>query len=61
MLLVLPDLLLSYTLAKGIKQYGFFSYAANKALHFSDQERTTIMTVFQIIDEGLNSRIDDFS
>jgi AraC family transcriptional activator of pobA len=61
MLLVHPDLLLSYPLAKGIKQYGFFSYAANEALHLSDQERTTIMTVFQIIDEELNSRIDDFS
>jgi AraC family transcriptional activator of pobA len=61
MLLVHPDLLLSYPLAKGIKQYGFFSYAANEALHLSDQERTTIMMVFQIIDEELNSRIDDFS
>lgn len=61
MLLVHPDLLLSYPLAKQIKQYGFFSYAANEALHLSDQERVTIMTVFRIIDEELNSRIDDFS
>jgi AraC family transcriptional activator of pobA len=61
MLLIHPDLLRSYSISKTIKQYGFFSYAANEALHLSDQERTTIMTVFSIIDEELNARIDDFS
>jgi AraC family transcriptional activator of pobA len=61
MLLVHPDLFLSYPLSQSIKQYGFFSYAANEALHLSEQERATIMTVFEIIDEELNSRIDDFS
>ncbi|MBS7566686.1 helix-turn-helix transcriptional regulator [Mucilaginibacter sp. Bleaf8] len=61
MLLVHPDLLLSYPIAKKIKQYGFFSYAANEALHLSEQERATIMTIFNIIDEELTSRIDDFS
>lgn len=60
-LLVHPDLLLSYPLAKKIKQYHFFSYAANEALHVSDQERKTIMRVFESIDEELNGRIDDFS
>jgi AraC family transcriptional activator of pobA len=60
-LLIHPDFLLSYPLARKIKQYGFFSYAANEALHLSDQERATIMNVFKIIDEELNSRIDDFS
>jgi AraC family transcriptional activator of pobA len=61
MLLVHPDLFLSYPVAKLIKQYGFFSYAANEALHLSDQERATVMTVFEIINEELTSRIDDFS
>jgi AraC-like DNA-binding protein len=61
MLLVHPDLLLAYPLSRKIKQYGFFSYAANEALHLSDQERKTIINVFSIIDEELNSRIDDFS
>lgn len=60
-LLIHPDFLLSYPLARKIKQYGFFSYAANEALHLSDQERATIMNIFKIIDEELNSRIDDFS
>jgi AraC family transcriptional activator of pobA len=60
-LLIHPDFLLSYGVAKKIKQYGFFSYAANEALHLSEEERATIMTVFKIIDDELNSRIDDFS
>lgn len=61
MLLIHPDFLLSYTLASKIKQYGFFSYAANEALHLSDQEKTTILSIFTIIDDELESRIDDFS
>ena len=61
LLLVHPDFFLSYSLAKKIRQYGFFSYAANEALHLSDKERATIMAVFKIIGEELNSRIDDFS
>lgn len=61
LLLVHPDFLLSYVLAKNISHYGFFSYAVNEALHLSDPERTTIMSVFKIISEELSSRIDDFS
>lgn len=61
MLLVHPDLFLSYPLAKRIKEYGFFSYAANEALHLSDEEREIILTVFDIINSELSSRIDDFS
>ena len=61
MLLIHPDFLLSYPLAKKIKQYGFFSYSANEALHLSDKEKATIISIFNIVEEELNSRIDDFS
>jgi len=61
LLLIHPDFLLSYPLAKKIRQYGFFSYSANEALYLSDQEKNTIMSIFSIIDEELKSRIDDFS
>jgi len=61
LLLVHPDFFLSYALAKNIGHYGFFSYSANEALHLSDAERITIMSVFKILSEELNSRIDDFS
>lgn len=60
-LLVHPDFLWNYALAKGIKQYGFFSYSANEALHLSDQERSVIISIFEMIKSELNSRIDDFS
>jgi AraC family transcriptional activator of pobA len=60
-LLIHPDFFLSYPLAKKIKHYGFFSYDTNEALHLSDQERTTIVSIFQIIEQELEGRIDDFS
>lgn len=55
------DFLQGYPLAAKIKQYGFFSYATNEALHLSEQEKTTVSAVFDIIQEELNNRIDDFS
>jgi AraC family transcriptional regulator, transcriptional activator of pobA len=60
-LLIHPDFFRNYPLAKKIKQYGFFSYSANEALHLSDKEKATIISIFKIIEEELNSRIDDFS
>lgn len=60
-LLIHPDFFLGYPLSKKIKQYGFFSYSANEALHLSDKEKETIIAIFKIIEEELNSRIDDFS
>jgi len=55
------DFLQGYPLAAKVKQYGFFSYASNEALHLSDQERSTVSAIFTIIQEELSSRIDDFS
>ncbi|MEO6684576.1 MAG: helix-turn-helix transcriptional regulator [Dyadobacter sp.] len=60
-LIIHPDFLRGYPLAKKIKQYGFFSYASNEALHLSQKERTTILSIYDIIGDELNSRIDDFS
>lgn len=60
-LLIHPDFLWNYPLAKKIRQYGFFSYTANEALHLSENEKTTIISIFNMIEAELNSRIDDFS
>ena len=60
-LIIHPDFLQGYPLARKLKQYGFFSYATNEALHLSDKERATILSIYTIIQEELNSRIDDFS
>ncbi|GAB3557220.1 helix-turn-helix domain-containing protein [Spirosoma fluminis] len=60
-LLIHPDFLLGYPLARSIKQYGFFSYATHEALHLSEDEKRTILDIFTMIDHELNSRIDDSS
>jgi len=60
-LIIHPDFLLSYPLANKIRQYGFFSYSANEALHLSAKEKETIIPIFKNIDNELQSRIDDFS
>lgn len=60
-LLIDPDFLLHYPIARKIRQYGFFSYSTNEALHLSEDEKETIVAIFKMIDVELNSRIDDFS
>ena len=60
-LLFHPDFLAGHPMAKKIKQYGFFSYSVNEALHLSDKEKETIVSIFKNIDEELQNRIDDFS
>jgi AraC family transcriptional activator of pobA len=60
-LLVHPDFFLGYPLAKAVKQYGFFSYSANETLHLSEAEKAMIISILQMIESELNSRIDDFS
>ena len=60
-LFIHPDFLMTYHLATKIRQYGFFSYSANEALHLSDNEKITIISIFKIIEDELKSRIDDFS
>lgn len=60
-LLIHPDFFLGFPLAKEIKQYGFFSYSTNEALHLSEEEKLTINSIFQLIEAELNSRIDDWS
>ena len=60
-LLIHPDFLLGHPLAKKMKQYGYFAYSVNEALHLSDQERQTILSVYHIMEQELNSRLDEFS
>jgi AraC family transcriptional activator of pobA len=60
-LLIHPDFLLGFPLAKKIRQYGFFSYSANEALHLSEAEKDTILAIFDMIEAELSSRIDDYS
>ncbi|TDE17079.1 helix-turn-helix domain-containing protein [Dyadobacter psychrotolerans] len=50
-LLFHPDFLYKHPLAAAIKNYGFFSYAVNEALHLSEKEEKNIFEIFEKIDE----------
>ncbi len=60
-LLFHPDFIRNHPLGQNIRQYGFFSYEINEALHLSDNEKQTVLSVFKNIEEELHHSIDDFS
>jgi AraC family transcriptional activator of pobA len=60
-LLIHPDFIRNYPLGRNIKNYGFFSYDIHEALHLSDKERSTILSIFNHIEEELQLPIDDYS
>ncbi|MDF2934172.1 MAG: AraC family transcriptional regulator [Chryseobacterium sp.] len=60
-LLIHPDFIRNYSISTRIKTFGFFSYAANEGLFVSDKERQTLLSVFENIQEELNTSIDEFS
>lgn len=60
-LVIHPDFIQTYPLAKTIKEYGFFSYAVNEALHLSEKEEAMIASIMQNIEQEYLSVIDTFS
>jgi AraC family transcriptional regulator, transcriptional activator of pobA len=56
-----PDFLWNTPLAKTIKQYQFFDYAVNEALHLSEKEEATITGIIENIEQEYRSSIDNFS
>ncbi len=60
-LLIHPDFLAGYPLAKKMGHYGFFTYAANEALHVSEPEKELLLALFKSIEAELASRLDEFS
>lgn len=61
MLVIHPDFIQNYPLGKKIKDYGYFSYAVNEALHLSDKEESMIISIMQNIEQEYLSSIDAFS
>ncbi|MCM1109282.1 MAG: helix-turn-helix domain-containing protein [Clostridium sp.] len=53
-----PDLLYGTSLAHRMKDYSFFSYANNEALHMSERERRIIVNCFHEIREELEHMVD---
>lgn len=60
-LLFHPDFLHRTSLAQKIKQYTFFSYSSNEALHLSAEERTILQDYMNKIKRELMHPIDKFS
>ncbi len=60
-LLFHPDLIHGTSLGKHIKEYTFFSYEANEALHLSERERTTFIDCLQKIQQELEHDVDRLS
>lgn len=56
-----PDFIRGTTLGRTIKEYGFFSYGVNEALHISTRERQIVLECFTKIKEELERGIDKHS
>lgn len=53
-----PDLFRSYSLAHDIKQFSYFSYDVNEALHLSDDESTALTKIALSIVKECDQNID---
>lgn len=53
-----PDFIRNYPLAQTIKNYGFFSYSVNEALHLSEKEEIMILTLMKSIEQEYLNAID---
>lgn len=53
-----PEFIHGTNLGKNIKQYGFFSYNVNEALHLSETERETFIQCLNLISGELKHDID---
>ncbi|MEO5681308.1 MAG: helix-turn-helix domain-containing protein [Chitinophagaceae bacterium] len=60
-LLFHPDLIRGTQLGRHIKEYSFFSYDSNEALHVSDRERAIVLECFNKIRYELDHAIDKHS
>lgn len=60
-LLFHPDLIRGTALGQEIRNYSFFSYESNEALHLSEEERQTVMDCLHKIGEELQHAIDKHS
>jgi AraC-like DNA-binding protein len=60
-LLFHPDLIRGTSLGHNIKNYTFFSYEANEALHLSEKERQIVLDCLSKIDYELKQTIDKHS
>jgi AraC-like DNA-binding protein len=56
-----PELIRNTALGKKINEYSFFSYCENEALHLSDLEKHTLLTILKQMEKEYNTNIDHYS
>lgn len=56
-----PDFLQGFPLASQIKEYGYFSYATNEALHLSEKEEKSIVDIIENIRLETAANLDSFT
>ena len=56
-----PDLIRKSELGKTIKEYSFFNYEANEALHLSDKEKKSLLELVQKIEIEMSQNMDKYS
>ena len=56
-----PDLIQSFSLCQKMKDYDFFDYRSNEALHISEKEKQIIESIIHKIEIELDSNLDDYS
>lgn len=56
-----PDFIRPHPLGRRMKEYGFFDYAVNEALHLSEQEENLVLSVMKMLRDEISGRIDTYS
>jgi AraC-like DNA-binding protein len=56
-----PELIRNTTLGKKINEYTFFAYGENEALHLSEQEKQTLLSILKQMENEYNTNIDHYS
>ncbi|MBK1896737.1 helix-turn-helix domain-containing protein [Chryseobacterium paridis] len=60
-LVIHPDFLQGYPIASVIKDYGYFSYSANEALHLSENEENSVTDIMANIRRETENNMDVFT
>lgn len=60
-MVVHPDFFQGYPLASTIKNYGYFSYVANEALHLSEKEEKSVMYIIGNLELEIDANMDSFT
>lgn len=56
-----PELIRHTPLGNKIHEYAFFAYAENEALHLSEQEKQTVLSILKQMEAEYNTNIDHYS